>query len=633
MRTTNGISVLAALALLAGMGEAAAQKSSRDKMEGRGNNSSGAPGGGRPMVRPSSPSGGHSSPFGGAPSGYAPAPGSERRNERREKVRSFSGGRDGSSSGNSRNDKSSRQVIRPSGPPGGAYGGYTPPQQPSYGTMPGGAFDSKVTVRDRYTGGKKSDSRSRNSEKSSNRGQGFSPGSSSPWQGGRPVVRPGENYGGATPPGYENSRGGKSKNAGGKKSDSRAKQLVVPGQQGGYGEAPAGIPGAGNSKVKVRGGGKNKSDFATGAPGGLPPGMDGSIPGGKRSGGKTGTVIPKGGVAGGPGMPPGLEKAIGGGAVGKGKTGSVIPKGVARGVTGNLPPGLTKQQLPFAAGKAGGFPGGGKAVVLPKQIQNSAVNAFQSVQKNFRGDKPLVIPRLGSAEKSVVVGANIGLAGGLVTAGFSKVLSGNDAMTVFGSFGNPVVGTQPVSLTKRDIVAMQNGYLPGYLPAPVAGFGLVRPPVIPAAIYTAPGYLPPAISVGVGAAPGFSWQYWDGRSAYDHSYASSLFVSIGHTRHNGFDGVLYGGSRYYAFGYGWMDGCIDYGSGRVWVPGFWAPQIVEECRPIPVWLPPVYEQVWTGCCWETIQVDGGYFSPAPATECHAVTRHVWVPGHYEYYYV
>lgn len=127
-----------------------------------------------------------------------------------------------------------------------------------------------------------------------------------------------------------------------------------------------------------------------------------------------------------------------------------------------------------------------------------------------------------------------------------------------------------------------------------------------------------------------SWNYWDGRSYYDHDYASSLFINVGHVRHGGYDGVMVGGG-YFAYGWGFIDGCIDYGDCRIWVPGFWAPYTVEECFPSDVWVPPVYEQVWTGCCWESVMVDGGYFVPSPYSDCHLVTRHTWVPGHYEFY--
>lgn len=347
----------------------------------------------------------------------------------------------------------------------------------------------------------------------------------------------------------------------------------------------------------------------------------------------TATVIPKGqslpGAVTGKALPSGPSRpAVAGKGVIPGKTATVVPKGVARGITGNLPPGLAKGKLVPTASAIPGL--SGKPVVLPKQVSSSAVRGFQSLRRGLDSKRPLVLPKLGGREKSVAIGANLALGGAAIGLGYSKWLSKDDALTFFGGARNPVVHTR--SLTKHDIVALRSGYLPDFVPPPVPGFGYVRPPVIPAAVYTAPGYLPPAVHGHVDVAPSFSWNYWDGRCYYDHAYATNLFVSLGHTRHDGFDGAIVGG-RYYAFGYGWIDGCINYGQGRVWVPGFWAPQTVTECRPVPVWVPPVYEDVWTGCCWETIQVGGGYFAPAPVEDCHTVTRYVWVPGHYEYYYV
>ena len=148
--------------------------------------------------------------------------------------------------------------------------------------------------------------------------------------------------------------------------------------------------------------------------------------------------------------------------------------------------------------------------------------------------------------------------------------------------------------------------------------GAFLPPVV------SPGYYPDYAS--------FSWNYWDGRRYYDHSYATTAFLNIGHVRYGGFDGVSVSG-RYYSYGYGWIDGCIDYGGARIWVPGFWAPTTVRECTNIPVWIEPVYETIWTGCCWETVQVDGGYFRDYGYTECHNVTRYQWIPGHFQYSYV
>ncbi len=146
-------------------------------------------------------------------------------------------------------------------------------------------------------------------------------------------------------------------------------------------------------------------------------------------------------------------------------------------------------------------------------------------------------------------------------------------------------------------------------------------------------FLPPVVNPGYYPDYGsFQWNYWDGRRYYDQTYATTAFLNVGHVRYGGFDGVSVSG-RYYSYGYGWIDGCIDYGGARIWVPGFWAPYSVRECSNVPVWIEPVYETIWTGCCWETVQVDGGYFRDYGYTDCHDVTRYQWVPGHFQYSYV
>jgi hypothetical protein len=145
-------------------------------------------------------------------------------------------------------------------------------------------------------------------------------------------------------------------------------------------------------------------------------------------------------------------------------------------------------------------------------------------------------------------------------------------------------------------------------------------------------YLPPAFSGGRPPNWGsFNWNYWDGRNYYDHSWAVSLFVGVGHVRYGGWDGCVVGGG-YYSYGWGWIDGCIDYGGCRMWVPGLWAPYTTTECCECEQWIEPVYETVWTGCCWETVQVDGGYFAPAQSSDCRTVTRYRWIPGHFQFSY-
>ena len=151
--------------------------------------------------------------------------------------------------------------------------------------------------------------------------------------------------------------------------------------------------------------------------------------------------------------------------------------------------------------------------------------------------------------------------------------------------------------------------------------------------YVAPAWLPPrppSNGWGIGVSSGgFAFNYWDGRNGYNQDFAINIFGTFGHQRYGGWDGMMVSGG-YYAYGYGYIQGCIDYGDCRVWVPGFWASYTVDECGPTQVWVPPVYEWVWTGCCWEQVQVDGGYFDTVYGG-CRPIPRSYWVPGHFEYY--
>jgi hypothetical protein len=127
---------------------------------------------------------------------------------------------------------------------------------------------------------------------------------------------------------------------------------------------------------------------------------------------------------------------------------------------------------------------------------------------------------------------------------------------------------------------------------------------------------------------GLSWNYYDGRFCYDQAYVHTLLSPLGIVPVGGYDGLIIGG-RYYAHGYGWLDGCLYYGSGRVWVPGFWAPQTTEVCEDTYEWIPAKYDWVWTGYDWEWLVVDGGYYIRRPLTSCSLGTRWVWIPGHWQ----
>ncbi|GIX44411.1 MAG: hypothetical protein KatS3mg130_0819 [Candidatus Sumerlaea sp.] len=210
----------------------------------------------------------------------------------------------------------------------------------------------------------------------------------------------------------------------------------------------------------------------------------------------------------------------------------------------------------------------------------------------------------------------------------SQLLTGQDAITRFGN----IEAKPRFQLQQQDLEKLHRGELPSVVPLPRGDWGRLRRPLERELRYVHESwYCPPPPRYrdrGVDYFH-FSWHYWDGRYRYDHSWAINIFISIGHTRYGGYDGVIIGG-RYFCYGWGWIDGCIDYGDCRVWVPGFWAPYTVTECCDCEVWVPPVYDWVWTGCCWEQVLVAGGYFTRKPAN-CYTVTRYRWVPGHYQYY--
>lgn len=258
-----------------------------------------------------------------------------------------------------------------------------------------------------------------------------------------------------------------------------------------------------------------------------------------------------------------------------------------------------------------------------KQAQQEANQAAkQLVQLQKKQDK-IELKNLSGAEKAVLVGADTSQ----LHIDAAKKLSKNDAITVIGN-NNTIIKNKTV-YNKTVVNNINLGVFPAGYGLPWGSYGYVHHPLIGFDIgcsYCLPAV--PAIGIGFGA---LNWNYWDGRCHYDHSYCDSIFLGIGHVRYDGCDGAIVGG-RYFCYGWGWIDGCIDYGERRIWCPGFWAPYTVEECGNVPVWVPPSYEDVWTGCCWETVQVDGGYFAPSPSLDCHYVTRYTWMPGHFEYAY-
>lgn len=271
-----------------------------------------------------------------------------------------------------------------------------------------------------------------------------------------------------------------------------------------------------------------------------------------------------------------------------------------------------------------------------QELRQQAQDLRQAKIEGIRSaGQALKLSRLDSQTKASLVGANLDPAkmNSLVDRG--AILSRRDVMPQLGE----LKGKPRYELTKADLLEMHKGHIPGHLPPPPPGFGpVLRPIEIHKDVdihYTnvninlgSPYLLPAPLVPGV-APVSFSWNYWDGRACYDHGYAINLFVGLGHVRYGGYDGVVCGGS-YFCYGYGWMDGCIDYGSSRMWVPGFWSSYVTEECYPGQEWVPPAYEDVWTGCCWERVQVDGGYFVDTPG-DCHPVTHWTWVPGHFEFY--
>ncbi|MGI8907212.1 MAG: hypothetical protein ACR2IE_12065 [Candidatus Sumerlaeaceae bacterium] len=255
-----------------------------------------------------------------------------------------------------------------------------------------------------------------------------------------------------------------------------------------------------------------------------------------------------------------------------------------------------------------------------KQAEESAQKAAKQIAQLEKKQDKIELKKLSGAEKAVLVGADVSK----LNIGASKKLSKNDALTIIGD-NNTIIKKKEINKTVINNINL--GILPGGWGLPLGGYGYVHQPLIAIDPYC--GYcLPSPIHGGF---HNLSWNYWDGRSYYDHGYIDSIFMGVGHIRYDGCDGAIVHG-RYYCYGWGWIDGCIDYGERRMWVPGFWAPYNVEECGNVPIWIPPVYEEVWTGCCWETVLVDGGYFSPSPSLDCHLVTRHTWVPGHFEYYW-
>lgn len=275
--------------------------------------------------------------------------------------------------------------------------------------------------------------------------------------------------------------------------------------------------------------------------------------------------------------------------------------------------------------------GGRRSQQQAEKAVSQLGNLFEKNDRNFNRRN------LSRAERSVLIGANAAPRGRDDLRGLRNYISSDNRR-----YNNYIDHIRHKNVHNRHrntyinifVNNVYNDFRNNIIPAPYrpwGGYGRIHQPIM----YPVGGYnnylLPPPAPIGSGPlSMSLSWNYWDGRAYYDHGYARGLFGSIGHRPHNGYDGIVVQG-RYWSYGWGWIDGCIDYGDRRIWVPGFWAPYTVEECGTVPVWIPPVYEDVWTGCCWERIQVDGGYFAD-PVVDCRMVTRYTWVPGHYQYYY-
>lgn len=236
--------------------------------------------------------------------------------------------------------------------------------------------------------------------------------------------------------------------------------------------------------------------------------------------------------------------------------------------------------------------------------------------------------KLHAEDRAQLIGANLQERKAALESRLSRQrFTANEIRQRFGD----VQAKPRIELAKNDLERLHRGEVPPLL-RPRFNEGIIHRPLEREWRYRHERWFcpppPPRRGFGIDLV-GFHWEYWDGRYRYDHHWAINIFISIGHVRYGGFDGVIVGG-RYFCYGWGWIDGCIDYGDCRVWVPGFWAPYSVTECCECEVWVPPVYDWVWTGCCWEKVMVSGGYFVRQPAG-CHTVTRWRWVPGHFEYY--
>lgn len=347
---------------------------------------------------------------------------------------------------------------------------------------------------------------------------------------------------------------------------------------------------------------------------------------GKREGGRIGRGTPAAGAV-------------------EGQEGLATGTGRDRIKGGRLPAGLQQ------AGQTPGFEAGPglKKGAVRERIETPAATRAERMEQHraatdrimerrsqFAGDTgklSMVAPR----EKAALIGANID------PDKFGKVMDRRNFLTADNALAQmPNLDRRRpgVELTENQLSTLRRGELPHDMAMPRGEFGRMRRPIEINNINIVNinntniniqnnYFLPPPPPRGGGMFD-FTWNYWDGRCYYDQGYAMSTFINIGHSRYGGYDGCVVSG-RYYCYGYGWMDGCIDYGECRVWVPGFWAPYTVEECCSCQVWIPPQYEEVWTGCCWETVQVGGGYFDESPDANCHMVTHYSWVPGHYEFY--
>jgi hypothetical protein len=323
-----------------------------------------------------------------------------------------------------------------------------------------------------------------------------------------------------------------------------------------------------------------------------------------------------------PGETPGPGEVLGELEKGRGK-------GRGKDALKDLKPGQeTKQGEALGAlEKDKGPHGEGKLQKLDRVRKQEALGQLPDLAKVV--DKANKGEHLKPADKAKLVGGDVSLLKDAKHGlGVGKELTKLDVENHFKNVTIINSNITNINITNVQINDFRRGIVPAGIWNPYAGYAVAGVPLLCGGCnYLLP---PPArrgISIGW---DDFSFSYWDGGRWYDHGYCMDLFMRVGHHRYGGWDGYMVD-SRYYCYGWGWVDGCINYGEGRCWVPGFWAPYTERVCCACQEWIPEEYDWVWTGCCWEWMIVDGGYFRDSYDSNCHDVTRYSWVPGHYEYY--